>query len=159
MTVQRSNNRILPTLIIVLALLSGSVSASDLGTVELQSQLPLPPSHIGSIMDVWGYVDPVTQKEYALVGTRVNNGGVFLIDVSDPYNPFLKQHITSQNFVFSSFDMKVYGQYVYLVNGTASGFGRVIDLSDIDNPVVGGSFPSARGIGVDPRSLVYRLGG
>lgn len=156
MTVQRSNNHILPTLIIALVLACGSASASDLGTVELQGQLPLP--HIGSIMDVWGYVDPVTRKEYALVGTRVNNGGVFLVDVSDPYNPFLTRHITSQDFVFSSFDMKVYGQYVYLVNGFAGGFGRVIDLSNIDNPIVGGSFPSAHNLAVDPRGFLYLLG-
>ena len=42
MTVQRSNNHILRTLIIALVLACGSASASDLGTVELQGQLPLP---------------------------------------------------------------------------------------------------------------------
>ena len=93
MTVQRSNSPILPTLILALVLATGSVSASELGTIEMKAQLPLP--HSGNITDVWGYVDPATGKEYALAGTKTLNGGVFLVDVSDPVNPFLAKHVFS----------------------------------------------------------------
>ena len=47
----------------------------------------VPLSAIGSganTNDIWGWVSPVTQKEYALVGC--SNGSAFL-DISDPLNP------------------------------------------------------------------------
>ncbi|HEV3472978.1 MAG TPA: choice-of-anchor B family protein, partial [Actinomycetota bacterium] len=39
---------------------------------------------VGAVADVWGWVDPETKKEYAVLGTT--RGAQFL-DVSDPENP------------------------------------------------------------------------
>jgi len=156
MTVQRSRSLILPTLILAIALASGSVAASELGTIEMQAQLTLP--YAGNITDVWGYVDPVSGKEYALVGNRAfMTSGVHLIDVSNPLNPTVKRHITSTSFGFNSFDVKTYGPYAYCVSGSNSGFGRAIDLTNIEFPVVGGSFPNSHNLAVDPRGYLVML--
>ena len=60
-------------------------TASADGTATLLGQYSL--SRPGLITDVWGYVDPVTSREYALIGQRDRNIGVTIIDVTDPANP------------------------------------------------------------------------
>ena len=35
--------------------------------------------------DIWGWVDPITNDEYAIVGV---SGGVSFVRITDPTNPF-----------------------------------------------------------------------
>lgn len=100
----------------------------------------------GAITDVWGYADENTGKEYALVGfglfTDPPNAGIHIVDVSDPENPNLVTTTTE----VPGFDVKVWDNYMYTVNGRSSGSGGIVDLSDPTNPEVVGSFPTAHNI-------------
>ena len=109
----------------------------------------------GGLTDVWGYVDAGTGKEYAIAGYGVfetgAQGGVFIIDVSDPRNPVQVAQINS----VPGFDVKVWKHYVYSVNGTRKELGGILDISDPANPVVVGSFPSSHNIFITEDGFMY----
>ncbi len=80
--------------------------------------------------DIWGWTDPLDQKEYVLLG---RTDGTSFLDISDPTNPvnlgFLPTH--TGNSIWR--DMKVHGNYAYIVS-EASGHGmQVFDLTRLRN--------------------------
>lgn len=102
--------------------------------------------------DVWGYVDAMTGKEYALLGAWGTNA-LFVIDVSDAANP-----VTVATVDVPAFDMKVWQHYAYTVTGGGDGGrneGRIVDLADPTAPVVVGSFPSSHNITIDDQGFLY----
>jgi len=62
--------------------------------------------------DCWGWTDPVSGKEYALMG--LNNGTGF-IDISDPTNPIYLGKLPTQTVSTIWRDLKVYKNHVYVV--------------------------------------------
>ena len=103
------------------------------------------------ITDVWGYEHPVSGKDYALVG----NEGVAIVDAGNPFNPIVIAHVPKVSF----FDIKTWKNYIYTVNGSSNGNGHVIDISDINNPIVVGTFPSAHNIFIKSDGLMYASNG
>ncbi|RMG67772.1 MAG: choice-of-anchor B family protein, partial [Calditrichaeota bacterium] len=101
------------------------------------------------ITDVWGYFDPQTQKEYALVGD--NNAGVFIVDVTDPTNPVQVAQVST----VPGFDVKSWSHYAYSVTGNGFGSGKIVDLTDPTNPVVAGSFPSSHNIFISDDGYLF----
>ncbi|NNE34478.1 MAG: choice-of-anchor B family protein, partial [Rhodothermales bacterium] len=83
--------------------------------------------------DVWGWTDPETDKEYALVGRM---DGTSFVDISDPYNPVLigtlpKTEGTQSN---SWRDIKVYKDHAYVVADGAGEHGmQIFDLRQLRN--------------------------
>ncbi len=100
--------------------------------------------------DIWGYVDLNTGKEYALMG-RLGNG-LMIFDVTDPTNPVLVSHLQS----IPGFDVKVWKNYAYTVNGSGSGFGAIIDLSNPADPVQVGSFNSSHNIFISENGYMFQ---
>jgi choice-of-anchor B domain-containing protein len=87
--------------------------------------------------DIWGWTDPVTGHEWALMG--LSNGTSF-VDVTDPVNPVYMGRLPSHNLANSTWrDIKVYADHAFIVS-EASGHGmQVFDLSklrSIRNPPV-----------------------
>ncbi len=81
--------------------------------------------------DIWGWTDPMTGKEYALVGTT--NSTAF-VDISDPINPiFLGRIETSAGTNFWR-DVKVYNNYAFIVADNVGSHGmQVFDLTRLRN--------------------------
>ena len=78
--------------------------------------------------DVWGWTDPETGVEYALVGERQ---GLAMVDLSDPVNPVLVAFMETQTSSSTWRDMKVYADHVYVVS-EANGHGlQVLDLNQL----------------------------
>ncbi|MBK7241845.1 MAG: choice-of-anchor B family protein [Flavobacteriales bacterium] len=79
------------------------------------------------LADLWGWTDPLTDIEYALVGTRT---GVSFVDLSDPINPVLIGTLPAHNGVTSLWrDVDTHGNYCF-VGSEASGHGlQVFDLT------------------------------
>lgn len=80
--------------------------------------------------DIWGWTDPLDGKEYVILG-RVD--GTSFVDISDPFNPvnlgFLPTHTT--NSIWR--DVKVQGNYAYIV-AESNGHGmQVFDLTRLRN--------------------------
>ncbi len=83
--------------------------------------------------DVWGWTDPQTGKEYALVG-RVD--GTSFIDVTDPSNPVYLGNLNRTEGSPGRMwrDMKVYKDHAFIVSDRAGAHGmQVFDLTQLRN--------------------------
>jgi choice-of-anchor B domain-containing protein len=103
--------------------------------VDLLAYLPL--SDIGGTRsnsaanDIWGWTDPATGKEYAIVG-RVF--GTSFVDISDPAQPvYLGELPTHGPFGSSWRDIKVYANHAYIVSEATSHGMQVFDLTQLRN--------------------------
>jgi choice-of-anchor B domain-containing protein len=110
---------------------SGMAGTHACNNINLASHLDF--TDIGGIAsddgnDIWGWTDPLTQKEYALMGT---NSGTSFVDVSNPSNPIYlgKLPPATSNSVWR--DIKTYGTYAYIVS-EATGHGmQIFDLTQL----------------------------
>ncbi len=80
--------------------------------------------------DIWGWTDPDTKREYALLGT---DQSVVFVDVTDPINPIytgkLPGHDAERPIIWR--DMKVYNDHMYVtVDGGNNGM-QVFDLRQL----------------------------
>ena len=120
----------------------GQVGAFSCSNVDLVAFLPV--AAIGGdrgvrLNDIWGWTDPETGKEYALVG-RVD--GTSFVDISDPANPVylgdLPKTAVSPGSTWR--DIKVYEDHAFIVADGAGEHGmQVFDLSrlrDVENAPV-----------------------
>ncbi|KAJ3388733.1 hypothetical protein HDU92_001368 [Lobulomyces angularis] len=80
--------------------------------------------------DIWGWTDPLTNKEYAIV---CQTDGTAFVDVTDPLNPValgrLKTHTTSSSWR----DAKVYKDHAYIVSEASNHGVQVFDLTQLRN--------------------------
>ena len=119
---------------------SGVASAFDCDDYDLVSFMPIKdmaPRGV-TVNDVWGWTDPQTGREYALVGRR--DGSAF-VDISDPLNPrYLGQLLRPEGSNPSTWtDIKVYKDHAFIVADGAGQHGvQVFDLTqlrDVTEPV------------------------
>ncbi len=79
--------------------------------------------------DIWGWTDPVTGKEYALVGM---NGATSFVDVSDPVNPAVIGVLPTSTRASVWRDVKVYADHAFIVADAAASHGmQVFDLTQL----------------------------
>ena len=91
------------------------LSPQDLGGTELN--------------DIWGWTDPQTSKEIALVGLRE---GTSFVDVTDPENPFVLGILPTHTYSSTWRDLKVYKNHVYVVADNAGNHGvQIFDLTQL----------------------------
>jgi len=76
--------------------------------------------------DVWGWVDPQSGKEYALVAL---SDGTAFVDVSDPENPQFLGKLPTSNTDSGDRDVKVSQDHAYIVAGPANHGMQVFDLT------------------------------
>ena len=75
--------------------------------------------------DIWGWTDPLTGTEYAILGLE---SGVAFVDLSDPMDPVHLGTLPTQTSPSIWNDMKVYGDFAFIVS-EATGHGmQVFDL-------------------------------
>ncbi|WP_425389835.1 choice-of-anchor B family protein [Ekhidna sp.] len=112
--------------------LQSRVSVLDLGAEELDGRW---------LNDIWGWVDPETNREYALVG--MTNGTSF-VNISDPANPVVLGVLIEHNSQNSSAnqtlhdgaksvwrDIKVYQNHAYIVSEDPGHGLQVFDLTEL----------------------------
>ena len=82
--------------------------------------------------DIWGWTDPDTGQEYAIIG-RTN--GTSFVDVSDPTQPIFLGELPTHNGETSDWrDMKVYQNHVFIVADRVPTHGmQVFDLTQLRN--------------------------
>ena len=89
------------------------VSPQDMGGLELN--------------DIWGWTDPQTGKEFALVGLL---NGTSFVDVTDPVNPVVLGLLPTHTVSSIWRDIKVYKNYAYIVSERAGNHGvQIFDLT------------------------------
>ncbi|HSR42744.1 MAG TPA: choice-of-anchor B family protein, partial [Longimicrobiales bacterium] len=124
----------------------GAVGPFDCEDIELLAFVPIDDltaegDHRGIRMnDNWGWTDPETGREYALVG---RNDGTSFLDITDPVNPVLigdlpKTPNTPRSQLWR--DIKTYRNHAYIVADGAGEHGmQVFDLTrlrDVSDPPV-----------------------
>ncbi|MBT8487316.1 MAG: choice-of-anchor B family protein, partial [Gemmatimonadetes bacterium] len=122
----------------------GAVELFDCDQIELYAYVPISllkaPGDSRGVRtnDNWGWTDPVTGREYALVG---RNDGTSFVDITDPVNPVLvgdlpKTHETPRSQLWR--DIKTYRDHAFIVADGAGAHGmQVFDLKrlrDITDP-------------------------
>lgn len=85
--------------------------------------------------DSWGWTDPTTGKEYALVGTTT---GSAFVDISNPSEPVLLGTLPTATINSLWRDIKVYNNHAFIVADNAGAHGmQVFDLTrlrNVENP-------------------------
>ena len=81
--------------------------------------------------DSWGWTDPDTQKEYALMGI---NSGIVFIDISDPIEPIIIGTLNTSTVNSSWRDVKVYDSHAFIVSEANAHGMQVFDLKRLRNP-------------------------
>ena len=109
-----------------------------------------------STSDVWGFSQE--EKEYAVVGDMSSpNYNFSIVEVTNPASPVIVSTTS-----YPAFDMKVWQNYLYVVNGghdeTGEHPGMIYDIQDPAAPVAVGTFPSSHNIFIDDRGYLYLSG-
>ena len=110
----------------------GEASVFGCDDVDLVAYLPV--SALGGergtrLNDIWGWTDPETRRDYALVGRM---DGTSFVDVTDPANPVVVGNLPRTEGIpgTSWRDMKVYSDHVFVVSDIAGNHGmQVFDLT------------------------------
>lgn len=91
----------------------GSAGPYPCSNVDLLSFIPMDDIGGGQGTDIWGWTDPDTGKEYALMGRST---GTSFVDISDPENPIHIGNLPIEDGVASGWtDIKVYQNHAYIV--------------------------------------------
>ncbi|MGH2655731.1 MAG: choice-of-anchor B family protein [Actinomycetota bacterium] len=102
--------------------------------VDLQSFVPLAELGGATGNDIWGWTDPVTAKEFAIMGT--SNGTAF-VDVSDPMEPVVIGTLPTHSGASLWRDVKVFKNHAFIVADLAEEHGmQVFDLTRLRNVLV-----------------------
>jgi choice-of-anchor B domain-containing protein len=96
--------------------------------VDLLSFLPLAEIGGGHGNDVWGWTDPDTGREYALVGRTT---GTAFVDVTDPSNARYLGDLPTQTVESIWRNVKVYGDYAFVVSEAPNHGMQVFDLRQL----------------------------
>ena len=111
---------------------NGSAGGFPCSGVDLLAHIPLHEldptrENLTDLTDVWGWTDPDTGDEYALVG---RDDGLAIVNVTDPVNPVPVGHLPSAAPPSGWRDVKVYADHAFVVADGAPGHGiQVLDLT------------------------------
>ncbi len=144
----------------------GSAGDYSCAGIDLRQRVALATMQGTAGNDIWGWVDPDTGNEYALMG--MTNGTAF-VDVSDPENPVYLGILPTQTVNSPWRDIKVYADYAYIVADNANDHGmQVFDLTRLRTAVppetfmadaVYGDFANAHNIAINENTgFAYVVG-
>ena len=105
--------------------------------------------------DIWGWENPVTGVEYALVGL---NSGFSVVDLSTPQTPTEAFFIQDVNSTWR--DVKTWGNHAYITTEGGGGL-LIVDLTDLTGNTYThytGSFNKAHNIYIDENGVAYIFG-
>jgi choice-of-anchor B domain-containing protein len=111
---------------------NGFAGAYPCSNVDLLAFMPLSSIGGGNGNDIWGWTDPLTNREYAIMG---RTSGTSFVDITDPENPVYLGNLPTHQFNSTWRDIKVYANHAFIVS-EASGHGmQVFDLTQLRNVV------------------------
>ena len=109
---------------------AGQFECNEIDLMSFMSKTEIGGSNSTSLNDIWGWTDPQSGKEYALVG--MSNGTSF-VDISNSENPVYLGRLPTQTSNSTWRDIKVYQDHAFIVS-EASGHGmQVFDLTQLRN--------------------------
>jgi choice-of-anchor B domain-containing protein len=113
---------------------NGSAGGYPCNNVDLMSFLPLAQMGGSSTIlasSLWGWTDPQTGREYALVGLRNKTS---FVDITDPTNPIYLGNLPTHTGTSSWRELKTYGNYAMIVSDNNGNHGiQIFDLTRLRN--------------------------
>lgn len=119
---------------------NGSAGPYPCADVDLLSFMPLSDIGGGRGSDLWGWTDPDTGKEYALMGRST---GTSFVDISTPENPVYIGDLPSEDGIESGWrDIKVYKNHAFIVADDRKSINRthgmqIFDLTQLRDSEIG----------------------
>jgi choice-of-anchor B domain-containing protein len=98
--------------------------------VDLASLLPLANIGGGSGSDLWGWTDPLTGREYALMGRST---GTSFVDITNPEAPVYLGNLPPHSVASTWRSIKTYGNYAFIVSEAVGHGMQVFDLTQLRN--------------------------
>ncbi|MEM7084129.1 MAG: choice-of-anchor B family protein [Pseudomonadota bacterium] len=143
----------------------GFAAGYPCSNVDLLSFMPLGDIGGGAGNDIWGWTDPQTGKEYAIMG---RSSGTSFVDISDPISPVYLGNLPTHTSNSTWRDIKVSKNHAYIVS-EASGHGmQVFDLRQLrgvttpqtfSNTTHYGEFGNAHNIAINEETgFAYAVG-
>lgn len=105
---------------------NGMAGTFPCNKVDLASFLPLANIGGGTVNDLWGWTDPLTGKEYAIVGR--SNGTAF-VDLSNPEQPVYLGNLPTHSVDSTWRSVKVYANHAFIVSEAPNHGMQVFDLT------------------------------
>ncbi|MEM0961278.1 MAG: choice-of-anchor B family protein [Bacteroidota bacterium] len=102
------------------------ITAFDCNNVDLVAYIPLSVFDADQLNDIWGWTDPETNREYALVGLA--NGTEF-IDITNPTEPVVLGKLPTHTVSTVWRDIKVYKDHAFIVSEARDHGMQVFDLT------------------------------
>ena len=112
--------------------IDGSAGGFPCSGYDLVSRIELGTFGASRGNDCWGWTDPDTGNEYAIMG--LDNGTAF-IDISDPSEPVYLGKLASRSGASPWRDVKVYDNYAFIVSEASNHGMQIFDLTKLRNVV------------------------
>lgn len=80
----------------------------------------------------WGWTDPVTSREYGIIGSTA---GTYIIEVTNPSVPVLRDYIPGKSNARIWHEYKTYGKYLYIISDGGGNTLQIADLSYLPDSV------------------------
>jgi choice-of-anchor B domain-containing protein len=110
---------------------SGMAGIYPCRNVDLMAFLPIASIGGGSGSDIWGWTDPVTGHEWAILG---RSNGTSFVDITDAANPVYVGNLLTHTGTSSWREIKTYGNYVYIVSDDNGAHGlQIFDMTRLRN--------------------------
>lgn len=111
-------------------LAGGQFPCNEIDLMSFMDKTEIGGTNSTNLNDIWGWTDPQTNNEYALVG--LTNGTSF-VNITNPENPVYIGRLPTQTNNSSWRDIKVYQNHAFIVS-EASGHGmQVFNLEQLRN--------------------------
>jgi len=136
--------------------------------VDMLSHLTLGDLGLSFANDMWGWTDPQTRKDYALVG---GIEGTVIVDISDPKRPDIVGTLPTHSTAGGDFwrDIKVFDDHAFVVSENAGHGMQVLDLTEVrgvtgdpvtfDETAVYGGFGNAHNLAInEDTGYAYAIG-
>ena len=98
--------------------------------IDLASFLPLKDIGGGTVNDLWGWTDPLTGKEYAIVG---RSSGTAFVDLSNPEQPIYLGNLPTHSADSVWRGVKVYANHAFIISEADNHGMQVFDLTRLRN--------------------------
>lgn len=118
--------------------LGGMAGPFPCRNINLAAFLPTSEIGGGTVNDLWGWTDPSTGKEYALVG---RSSGTAFVDLSDPFRPVYLGDLPAHRFDPATINdslwrgIKVYANHAFIVSEAPNHGMQVFNLARLRNVV------------------------
>ena len=122
------------------------VVENDRDGIEMLSHVSLPElgTAAGTGSDIWGWTDPMTGAEIAIINT---SNGTSFVDVSAPNSPIVLGQLLTHTVDSTWRDVKVYQNFAYIVSEAEDHGMQVFDLTQLRNVTAFTQFEATTHVG------------